>query len=79
MGRQEPQKCPLYAWLSFRGCPPPPPAGLWRGGLPGRLEGIHISSYSSVLSLCFPAPSRAEELRRVGGADGGGWASNSGP
>lgn len=26
MGRQEPQKCPLYAWLSFRGCPPPPPS-----------------------------------------------------
>lgn len=72
MGRQEPQKCPLCAWLS-------PTAGCRRGRLPGRLEGIHISSYSSVLSLCLLAPSRAAELRRVGGADSGGWASNSGP
>lgn len=48
MGRQEPQKCPLYAWLSFRGCPPPPQLD---SGEAGSLGGWRGSTFHPI-ALC---------------------------
>lgn len=77
MGRQEPQeKCPLHAWLSFWGCP-----HRQNTGEAGSLAGWMGSTLHpiSLCSVCLCALSRASELRRVGGADGGGWAPSPGP